>query len=161
VRAFSLGDAIAPRAGRMMGKRLCACALWSSEKAVSGTGGSVMTSALPSERNQSHHLPLSLSHHSQHCQNSAHGISTCTCSLRELRSRAVSLPYSAKEQRVLKSFSRVRKRPRYAQSRGCVFWEPTSAWFHLLSVKRCLLHNEAPLSFAIILQSSYRPVTYR
>src|SRR6266516_1834550 len=57
------------RAGRMMGKRLCACALWSSERAVSGTGGSVTTSALPSERNQSHNLPLSLSHHSQHCQN--------------------------------------------------------------------------------------------
>ncbi len=76
--AFSLGDAIAPRAGRMMGKRLCACALWSSERDVSGTGGSVMKSTLPSERNQSHNLPLSLSQHSQHCQNSAHGISTFT-----------------------------------------------------------------------------------
>jgi len=32
VLAFSLGDAIAPRAGPMMGKRLCACALCSSEK---------------------------------------------------------------------------------------------------------------------------------
>src|SRR5437016_9131719 len=52
----------------MMGKRLCACALWSSERAVSTTGGSVRTSVLPSERNQSHNLPLSLSHHSQNCQ---------------------------------------------------------------------------------------------
>ena len=95
----------------MTGKRLCACARWSSERAGSGLGGSVMTSALPSERNQSHTLPLSLSHHSQQCQNSAHGISTFTFSLRGLRSRAVSLPYSAKDQRVLKSFSRVRKRP--------------------------------------------------
>jgi hypothetical protein len=41
------------------------------KRAVSGTGGSVRTSALPNERNQSHTLPLSLSHHSQHCQNSA------------------------------------------------------------------------------------------
>src|SRR5438874_2056261 len=60
----------------MMVKRLCACALWSSEMAVSSTGASVLTSALPSEGNQSHNLPLSLSHHLQHCQNSAHGIST-------------------------------------------------------------------------------------
>ena len=30
-----------------------------------------MTSAIPSERNQSHNLPLSLSHQSQNCQNSA------------------------------------------------------------------------------------------
>jgi hypothetical protein len=61
-----------------------------SFRAVSGTGGSVRTSALPSERNQSHHLPLSLSHHSQPCQNAAHGIAPCPCSLRERRSRAVS-----------------------------------------------------------------------
>src|SRR5579859_4529150 len=54
---------------RMMVKQLWACALWSSERAVSGIDGSVMTSALPNERNQSHDLFFSLSHHSHNCQN--------------------------------------------------------------------------------------------
>src|SRR6266700_2413858 len=48
------------RAGRIIVKRVCACALWSSERAVSGTDDSVITSSLPYARNHEDALTPSI-----------------------------------------------------------------------------------------------------
>src|SRR5579863_3958218 len=57
--------------GRMIVKRVNTFALWASERAVSGTDGSVMTGSLPYARNQWHTLFLSIADRSHNCQNSA------------------------------------------------------------------------------------------
>ncbi len=71
------------RAGRMMVKRLCACARCSSERAVNGgTAGFVIPNHLPEAENQSHALPPSISDHPPNCQNFAHGIPKFTITAR-------------------------------------------------------------------------------
>src|SRR5258708_10357930 len=66
------------RAGRMIVKRVCACALWSFERAVSGTDDTAIISSLPSARNHVDALLPSIADRSRNCQNSAHIIPTFT-----------------------------------------------------------------------------------
>src|SRR5713101_5593816 len=77
------------RAGRIIVKRVCACALWSSERAVSGTDDTAMASSLPSDRNHvDAHLP-SIADRSRNCQNSVHVIPKFTPYQRQLISATV------------------------------------------------------------------------